>query len=86
LLDPDQAPSTLEEKIVYFSDKLVNGDQIVGIKARLTNLKERYPEDRADFELCEPLVYNLQNEILSIIKLDETRLIEFLKRRISLME
>jgi hypothetical protein len=86
LLDPDQAPSTLEAKIVYFSDKLVNGDQIVGIKARLANLKDRYPEDRESFELCEPLIYNLQNEILSIMKLDETRLIEFLKRRISLME
>ncbi len=85
LLDPKKAPSTWEEKIVYYSDKLVNGDQIVGIKGRLADLQYRYPEDHKNFELCEPLIYNLQSELLSMMKLDEIRLIEFLKRRISLM-
>lgn len=85
LLDPQKASSTLEEKIVYLADKLIDGDKIVGLKARLVNLTNRYPEDNAKFELTEPLMVDLQDEILSHLKLSEPKLIEFLTRSISLM-
>jgi phosphoglycolate phosphatase-like HAD superfamily hydrolase/HD superfamily phosphodiesterase len=86
LLDPVKAPSTLEEKIVYLSDKLVDRDKIIGLDSRIANLTKRYPQDRNYFDLSEPLMRNLQNELLSLMKLDELKLTEFLNRRISLME
>lgn len=86
LLDPEKAPATLEERIVYIADKLVDGDQIVGLKARVANLRDRYPRDIVKFNLCEPLMQDLENETLSQMELDEPRLIEFLNRKISLMQ
>ena len=40
LLEPDKSPATLEEKIVYIADKLVEGDQIVGLKGKTCKLEE----------------------------------------------
>ena len=50
ILDAEHAPKTLEEKIVYLADKLIDNGQLVSVSERLSGLKRRYntPDDRMD--------------------------------------
>lgn len=62
VLDPDAAPRTIEEKLVYYADKLVARDY-VGLSARFKDLKRRYPQSAETFDRCWPLVGAMEEEI-----------------------
>jgi putative hydrolase of the HAD superfamily len=45
ILVEDSCPSTWEEKLVYYADKLVEGGQVVSMDVRMQALRERYNID-----------------------------------------
>ena len=48
--DENFTPSKIEEKIVFYADKRVNGDKIVSLKQRFDYIKERYEYSNIDKE------------------------------------
>jgi putative hydrolase of the HAD superfamily len=63
LRHPDLAPRTWEEKLVYFTDKLVEGSRIAGLEERVLSLRRRYPDDDAHIAAMTPALIDLQAEI-----------------------
>lgn len=62
--------SNWEEKVVYYSDKRVNHDQIVSLRERFDYLLERYGKEKKEFEKifsCKSRVEKLEKEIFSKI-------------------
>lgn len=71
--------SSWEEKLVFFCDKLVEGDQIVPFNMRIEALKSRYPDFRAVMTKAEPHVWALNDQICSILSMsDHEKLISYL--------
>jgi hypothetical protein len=66
----DVANLSWETKLVNFCDKLVEGDQIVSIKERFSALKQRYPQSQELLDASEPYLWQLNDEICSILSLD----------------
>ena len=64
ILDSKNRPRTWEEKILYYCDKRVSEHKVVSLKERLADLKNRYPQYRESIKRAEPLVYQLEKEIL----------------------
>ncbi|MHB0884528.1 MAG: HD domain-containing protein [Bacillota bacterium] len=64
VLDPESGPRTLEEKLVYYADKLVARDY-VGLAARFKDLKRRYPQDATTFDRCRPLVEAMEEGLFA---------------------
>jgi putative hydrolase of the HAD superfamily len=69
LIDPQDAPQTWEEKLVYFADKLVEGSAVVPFEERLQALRRRYKMEEEQHPISEivPALENLQAEICSAI-------------------
>jgi len=63
MLDPHQRPATWEEKLVFYADKVVEGDRVAGVEERLAALCRRYPENAEPIQRCLPLVLELEAEI-----------------------
>jgi putative hydrolase of the HAD superfamily len=59
----DDRPRTWEEKLVFFADKLVEGDRLVGFTTRLEALKARYPDYAQGMQRGAPYVLALEEEI-----------------------
>lgn len=59
-----------EMKLVNYCDKLVEGDRVVLLPERLSALKQRYPQSRSLIDSAEPHLWRLDNEICSILDLD----------------
>jgi hypothetical protein len=55
---------SLEAKVVYYADKRVNHNKTVSLAKRFDYLKNRYPKSLANILKCEPLVYQLEKELL----------------------
>jgi HD superfamily phosphodiesterase len=85
ILDPDTFPTTLEEKIVYLADKMVEGDRIVGVKRRLMRLVQRYPQKIDSFEKAIPMIQSMEDELLGIIRMDEATLLNYLNQNVKLV-
>ncbi len=58
-----------EEKLVFFSDKLVEGDRLVSFPFRLSALKTRYPSSRQILIDSESVVFDLSDELCSILSI-----------------
>ena len=63
ILDPESAPQSWEEKLVYYADKVVDGDRLVGLEARIQALCRRYPHRAAQMRACRPAIADLEKEI-----------------------
>jgi len=63
LLDPQFIPTTWEEKLVYFADKLVEGGQITPLSERIAALKQRYQIDPQYLHRLQGPLQALQEEI-----------------------
>jgi HD superfamily phosphohydrolase YqeK len=62
--------STIEEKILYYADKRVNGDQIVSLKERfLEGGKRNYVADKnlSIIKECEDKVYQLEESLAELL-------------------
>jgi len=69
-----------EVRLVFFCDKLVEGDQIVPFDQRLDALKIRYPYYVEKMERAESAIWNLSDEICEILDIpSHAGLIEMLQ-------
>jgi putative hydrolase of the HAD superfamily len=58
-----------EEKLVFFCDKLIEGDRLVPFPVRLSALKKRYPASQKVLTASEPVVFRLSDELCSILSI-----------------
>lgn len=63
----DFIPTTTEEKVVFYADKRVKGDEIVGIGERFGYIKQRYKKD--DIEKEYSFTKKMEGELLGDEKL-----------------
>ncbi len=69
ILDPHADDRPWEVKLVYFCDKLVEGDRLVPFEARLAALFERYPHYRETMARAAGPVWALSDQICSILSI-----------------
>ncbi len=50
LTDPDSAPITWEQKLVYFADKIIEGGRLATLDERVAALCLRYPQDSTEIK------------------------------------
>jgi len=67
--DPERAPRTWEEKLVFYADKLVEGDKVVRFPERMAALLERYPDYAEKIRQHAPDVVAVESEICSVLGL-----------------
>lgn len=80
ILEPGFCRLPWELRLVYFADKLVEGDALVPFSERLSHLYERYPQYQAMMMKSEKPVWRLSDDICAIIGLhDHQALIERLE-------
>jgi hypothetical protein len=81
LHDPESAPQSWEEKLVYFADKLVEGSEIVPFEDRLQALSRRYKmdEEQHPIRTIIPALETLQAEICRAIHISPTDLVPKLR-------
>ena len=81
LNDPEDAPQSWEEKLVYFADKLVEGSEIVPFEERLQALRRRYKMDDEQHPIREivPALENLQAEICRALHIPPADLVPKLR-------
>jgi len=81
ILDPDADKRSWEVKLVYFCDKLAEGDQLVPFNQRLSALFERYPHYRSTMQQAEQPVWELIERIYSILSIpNHEELLTLLKK------
>jgi len=81
ILEPNADDRPWEEKLVFFVDKLVEGDEFVTFGKRFEALKTRYPSYRATMERAESGIWNLSDQICSILFIsDHQKLIDILHK------
>jgi putative hydrolase of the HAD superfamily len=81
LNNPQDAPQTWEEKLVYFADKLVEGSGVVPFEERLQALRRRYKMDDELHPISEiiPALETLQAEICRAIRIPPADLVPKLR-------
>jgi len=81
LNNPEERPQSWEEKVVYFSDKLVEGSGVVTFEERLEALRRRYQMEESTHPISEivPALENLQAEICQAIHLSPADLVPKLR-------
>lgn len=62
-LNSPNPPRTLEERIVYFADKLAEGSRLVDFETRLQALSRRYPADAEKILAMSAPLHDLQDEL-----------------------
>lgn len=67
ILEPDADERSWEIKLVYFCDKLVEGDQIVTFNKRLDALMNRYPDYVDVMRKAEEPIWRLNDQICEIL-------------------
>ncbi|MDX9863505.1 MAG: HAD-IA family hydrolase [Anaerolineaceae bacterium] len=82
--DPALAPRTLEEMLVYFCDKIVEGTRIVPLTERIQKLSRRYARDEAQINACLPPLQTMQHSLCRAINIPDEDLIPRLAK--SLLE
>lgn len=83
LLDPasPDRPATWEEKVVHYADKIVSGEALVGLPARLDDLCLRYPDNAERIRRCEPAVKALEAEICAGLGKTPGELLQWLREQ-----
>ena len=75
ITDETRRPQTLEEKVVYFADKLCEDASLVDIDTRLSALKRRYPDYASRMTASEPALKELQKELALAAGVDEAEML-----------
>ena len=79
ILNPATRPTTWEQKLVYYADKIVEGDRLVGVPEKLDSLCKRYAEHADQFWRCAPQILQLQAEICARLGVSLTELLRTLR-------
>ena len=81
IVHPDAQSRTWENKLVFFCDKLVEGDELVPFNQRLEALKGRYPYFVEKMAQAEPYIWDLSDQICDVLGIGSHEgLIEMLKK------
>ncbi len=81
ILEAESTARCWETQLVYFIDKLVEGDQFVPLDVRLAALKKRYPAYAATMARAEGDIWALNDQVCSILSIsDHIKLITKLKK------
>lgn len=73
VLDKKTYPKTLEEKIVYYADKIA-AQKIVNIEFRMQDWYSRYPEFQKTAQKSKPHMLKIEKEILSKLNMNFNQL------------
>jgi putative hydrolase of the HAD superfamily len=65
----ETAPRTLEDKVVYFCDKIVENSQVVPLTERIARLQQRYAHDQAKIQACLPPLLKMQEELCASMRI-----------------
>ena len=68
IIDPELQPRTWEERLVYYADKLLEGDRLVTLAQRIASLRSRYPQSENLIDLCEPKVHEMEKRLAAILE------------------
>lgn len=79
LLDPNLAPRTWEEKIVFMADKLMDGSHLVTLDQRINALSRRYSRFSAGIQACQAPLRTLQKELCAHMRIPESQLTDRLQ-------
>ncbi|MEA3328083.1 MAG: HD domain-containing protein [Chloroflexota bacterium] len=80
ILNPNADNRSWEVKLVYFCDKLAEGDQLVPFNQRLSALYDRYPDYKIIMQQAEGPVWRMSDQICSILSIpSHANLISMLK-------
>ncbi len=79
VMRPGSLPRTWEEKLVFYADKVVEEDRVVGLERRLRALRKRYPSFVAEIQAGEPFLRALENEFLRALDLSGVELLRELQ-------
>ncbi len=71
IMQPGAEDRPWESKLVYFMDKLVEGDQIVTFGVRQEALKKRYQDYQGAIERAKSKVWALNDQICSILSISK---------------
>jgi putative hydrolase of the HAD superfamily len=84
--DPEspRRPTTWEERLVFYADKLAEGSQLVPIEERLAALQKRYPLYASSMQTGWPMVSAVQDDICQHLGVEPTTLIEYLRQALGL--
>jgi len=80
ILDGERGPATWEEKLVYYADKVVEGDRVVPLEERLQALCARYPQNAERMHACLPSMRALEAEIGAALGVAPQELLRLLRR------
>lgn len=80
IINPEAKSRSWENKLVFFCDKLVEGDELVPFDQRLEALRARYPYYVEKMAEAEPYIWEMSDEICEILGIEShAGLIEMLK-------
>jgi putative hydrolase of the HAD superfamily len=75
----ERAPRSWEEKLVYFCDKLVEGNRVVSFEERLEALRARYNLDVEQLGRVQQYLADLRSELCSRLEIPEAQLVSQLR-------
>jgi putative nucleotidyltransferase with HDIG domain len=75
LIQPELAPRTWEEKLVYLADKLVEGSRVAGLEVRVASLRKRYQADNEKIAAMVPDLFALQAQLCAAMGFPEAELL-----------
>ena len=70
IINPEAKSRSWENKLVFFCDKLVEGDELVPFDQRLEALRARYPYYVEKMAEAEPYIWEMSDEICEILGLE----------------
>jgi putative hydrolase of the HAD superfamily len=79
ILEGEAQPSTWEEKLVFYADRLIEGDRLVGIPARAASLAGRRPEVADAVRQALPATLALEAEIAGRLGLTPAEMVAWLE-------
>lgn len=84
ILDPAIAPKTIEQKLLFLSDKMVK-QEVIGVDARFKLWNDEHlPNDQQNIlDAAYPKVKELEKEVFDLIARDPKRILEELKGQYS---
>ncbi len=83
ILKPATRPTTWEEKLVFYADKLAEGSQIISVPERMQALYLRYPQYVEIFQRSVPLVLEMEQDLCARLGLAPAELIRKLRSKSS---
>ena len=79
LIEPENMPLTWEQKLVYFTDKLIEAGGVVSLEERTQALRKRYPQDAEAIKHMLPALEAMQEDLCAVLGFPASELVQRLK-------